>query len=73
MGFSANARCSDCGYEADLRLGGGMMNHTTFAAWPVTCNHCRAVTTAKFASAPLRCLDCESNDVDIRQPTALEG
>jgi hypothetical protein len=60
MGSSTDAHCYSCGYDVFLMLGGGMANHTTFAAWPVTCENCNGVTTANFKLFPLACLKCGS-------------
>jgi hypothetical protein len=40
MGSSTDAHCYNCGYDVFLMLGGGMSNHTTYAAWPVTYGKC---------------------------------
>ena len=63
MGTSTDAHCFACEYDTFLRLGGGMSNHTTFAAWPVACKVCSAVTTANFKRLPLVCLKCDSGNV----------
>lgn len=63
MGTSTDAHCSVCGYDTFLMLGGGMSNHTTYAAWPVSCKTCAAVTTANFKESPLVCQRCKSRDV----------
>ncbi len=69
MGTSTDAHCSACGYDTFLMLGGGMSNHTTYAAWPVSCKTCAAVTTANFKESPLVCRSCKSQDVT--SPTDL--
>jgi hypothetical protein len=38
-----------------------MDNHTTYAAWPVTCESCSAVTTANFKQSPLVCGKCNGS------------
>ena len=63
MGSSAKARCSGCGYETFLMLGGGFSNHRTYAAWPVNCDDCAATTTANFQQAPLVCGKCGGANV----------
>ena len=63
MGTSTDAHCLACGYDTFLMLGGGMRNHTTYAAWPVACKVCSAVTTANFKQSPLMCEKCESENV----------
>ena len=63
MGTSTDAHCYSCGYDVFLMLGGGRANHTTYAAWPVSCTRCSAVTTANFKNLPPRCMECGSSDV----------
>jgi hypothetical protein len=63
VGSSTDAHCYKCGYDVFLTLGGGMANHTTFAAWPVTCENCNGVTAANFKLFPLACLKCGSTHV----------
>lgn len=46
------------------------MNHETYAAWPVSCKTCAAVTTANFKETPLVCESCNSQD--IIPPTDLQ-
>ena len=40
-----------------------MLNHTTYAAWPVACRVCSDITTANFKQHPLACEVCQSKDV----------
>lgn len=63
MGTSTDAHCFACGYDTFLMLGGGRANHTTYAAWPVSCKVCSAVTTANFKQSPLVCQKCQSSNV----------
>jgi ribosomal protein S27AE len=63
MGTSTDAHCYNCGYDAFLMLGSGMVNYATYAAWPVTCNQCKGVTTANFKKRPLACGKCKSVNV----------
>lgn len=44
-------------------LGAGMSDHTWYAAWPVYCKECSAVTTANFKKLPLICEGCQSKNV----------
>jgi hypothetical protein len=51
-----------------------MANHTTYAAWPVSCTVCAAITTANFKQSPLVCKGCESSDVTpLTEPQAWKG
>ncbi len=55
-------------------LGGGMRNYATFAAWPVSCAACSAITTANFKQTPLTCLECASGNVlPISDPLQWKG
>jgi hypothetical protein len=64
MGTTIDAHCFACGHDRFMRTGGGMANHTTYAAWPVSCKSRKAVTTANFKSSPLACLKCGSTNVE---------
>lgn len=63
VGTTIDAHCFACGYDTFLRLGGGMADHLTYAAWPVSCKTCKAITTANFKQPPLICQECRSGDV----------
>ena len=63
MGTSTDAHCFSCGYDTFLMLGGGRQNHTTYAAWPVSCKTCAAITTANFLETPLICGRCNGAHV----------
>ncbi len=71
MGTSTIARCTTCDYEASLRLGGGMVDHMTYAAWPVSCRRCPAITTANFKASPLACVKCGTADVTPMNDVSL--
>jgi hypothetical protein len=74
MGTSTDAHCFACGYDAFLRLGGGMSNHTWYAAWPISCRKCSAITTANYKRSPLVCESCESTNVaPITDPAIWKG
>lgn len=74
MGTSTNAHCDNCGYAVFLILGGGIRNHTTYCAWPVTCESCKGVTIANFNRLPLKCLDCGSIYIfSFDEPTFWKG
>lgn len=62
MGTTTDAHCFACGYDTFLSLGGGMTD-PTYAAWPVSCRTCAAVTTADFEHIPLSCEECKGGDV----------
>lgn len=63
MGTSTDAQCFACGYDAFLLLGAGMINFQTYAAWPISCRNCAAITAANFLAVPLACEECKSQEV----------
>jgi DNA-directed RNA polymerase subunit RPC12/RpoP len=74
MGTSIDAHCYSCGNDSFLRLGGGMRSYETYAAWPVSCNRCRAITTANFKESPLTCNQCGSRGVvAVSDPAIWKG
>jgi len=58
-----DARCSACGHNTNLRIGGSMAGYMEFLWWPVSCPQCRAVTDANVRARPLSCDVCKSSDV----------
>jgi hypothetical protein len=51
-----------------------MANHTTYAAWPVSCAVCSAITTANFKEAPLVYQACKTSNVkSITDPCMWKG
>jgi predicted RNA-binding Zn-ribbon protein involved in translation (DUF1610 family) len=64
MGSSTDAHCYNCGLDEPLKIGGGMRNHETYAAWPVSCPVCKTVTTPNTKATPLTCLKCGSEGVE---------
>src|ERR1035437_3421956 len=74
MGSSSDAHCFACGDDTFLMLGGGMANHTVYAAWPVSCNVCAAVTTANFKNTSLVCEKCQTTEViPFTDPSVWRG
>ncbi len=74
MGSSIDAHCFTCGYDTFLITGGGMHNHTKYAAWPVICLSCSAVTTGNFKSSPLLCERCKNSNVSpLTTPDQWKG
>jgi hypothetical protein len=63
MGMVVTARCVGCEYAETLTLGAGMANHATFAAWPVHCRDCEAVSTANMKVTPVVCQACKGSQV----------
>src|SRR3954467_14049465 len=72
MGDMATARC-ECGYSADLILGGGMANFQTECLFPVYCGVCRSLQCANLLDAPVMCPKCGSSDVVAYDSPELLG
>jgi predicted RNA-binding Zn-ribbon protein involved in translation (DUF1610 family) len=64
MGVFIDAHCHNCGRDWFVMVGSNMSNDMTFAARPVACRSCKAVTTANFKESFLKCLDCGSEQVE---------
>jgi hypothetical protein len=63
MGHISSAVCHGCGYEARAVIGNSRANFRTVATFPVSCNVCKAVTSANFMKTPLTCDRCAKPDV----------
>jgi Zn finger protein HypA/HybF involved in hydrogenase expression len=63
MGMSIDAHCYGCGYDTVVPTGSGMANFDTYAAWPVCCNKCNAVTHANMKARSPICEDCHEEGV----------
>ena len=63
MAISLDAHCFACGYDVVVITGAGMLNYQTYAAWPVHCRSCEAVTVANMKTRPLACETCNGTDV----------
>lgn len=57
---SVDAHCYNCGYDKLLMIGSLMSNHEVYAAGPVHCKSCQAITTANYKSVLLTCETCKS-------------
>ncbi len=74
MGHLSDAHCFACGYDTVLALGSGRADVATYAAWPISCKVCAAVTTANFEQEPLTCQGCHSTDVlPFTDPSIWKG
>lgn len=62
MGSSVNAQCK-CGYEAELLIGGGMNNFTTFCSFPVFCKNCQQLQSANLLDKYPNCPRCQSREI----------
>ena len=70
----ATVRCTACGYEAGIAIGGARESFEEYSAWPVTCADCRAITNANTQKSPLACDDCSSeNVIELQDPRTYAG
>jgi len=68
MGSSVKATCR-CGFRTkDLFVGGGMLNYTTFCAWPAYCKSCGALTSTNLLEVPHTCHRCGSEVLPYNSP-----
>ena len=58
MGSSVMAICP-CGVEAEIMIGGGMMNHETCCLFPCCCDNCNSLIETNVLKK-LRCPNCRS-------------
>ena len=59
MGSSVLANCP-CGVEAQIMIGGGMMDHETCCLFPCCCEKCNSLVEANIWVKRLRCPKCRS-------------
>lgn len=60
---SVDAHCFSCGYDQLLMIGSLMSNYEVYAAGPVHCKSCQAITTANYKSPLLTCETCKSSNI----------
>lgn len=57
MGSAVVAQC-DCGVEASMLIGGGMMNFTTTCFFPCLCENCHDIVQLNLLSKTMKCPEC---------------
>ena len=57
MGSQVAAKC-ECGVEAEIPIGGGMMDFTTTCYFPCLCDSCHNIVAANLLAKKPRCPDC---------------
>jgi hypothetical protein len=57
MGSEVMARC-ECGVEAEIMIGGGMLDFMTTCYFPCLCESCQAVVQSNLLEEPPRCPEC---------------
>jgi hypothetical protein len=61
MGSIHEASC-ECGFRADITVGGGMSDFTTNSPFPFYCRRCGLIS-ANTANPPIVCPTCSSIDI----------
>lgn len=59
MGSQVVAKC-DCGVEASILIGGGMMNFATTCFFPCLCENCHSVVQVNLLCKAPRCPRCRA-------------
>lgn len=72
MGSMVLASC-DCGYSAEMPLGGGMMNFDSLCAFPAYCRDCREMHGVNLLASPVACRRCGGVDVVPYDDESLVG
>jgi len=72
MGALLTASC-DCGYSANLQLGGGMANFETVCLFPVYCGDCRALVEVNILESRINCSQCEGSNIVAYDASELMG
>jgi RNA polymerase subunit RPABC4/transcription elongation factor Spt4 len=62
MGSQVIASC-DCGLQATILIGCGMLDFPNVCLFPAHCKHCKRVVEANLARKPVCCPDCGDADV----------
>ena len=61
MGSQITARC-ECGVQAEVLIGGGMMNFTTTCFFPCLCANCQGIVQVNLLAKSLRCPQCRARN-----------
>lgn len=61
MGSAVRAECS-CGLSAEMPIGGGMLNFTTFCGFPCACESCHQVVGVNLLDREAHCPLCGASD-----------
>ena len=71
MGSQVTARC-ECGVEAEILIGGGMMNFTTTCYFPCLCGSCHNIVEADLLATAPQCPECgTANPIPYDDPRVL--
>lgn len=58
MGLEVVAKC-ECGVEASIRIGGGMVDLGTINLFPCLCESCHSIVEVDLFSEPRHCPKCQ--------------
>jgi hypothetical protein len=72
MGSSVIASCP-CGEEAEIMVGGGMLDYETNFRFPCCCEKCHSLVVTNILSEKLRCPKCKASDLIPYTDPRLEG
>ncbi len=61
MGSEVKAKCS-CGVEADILIGGGMMDFMTTCFFPCLCEKCHNIVQVNLLAKRRRCPKCKTSN-----------
>ena len=68
MGSQVVAKC-ECGVEASILIGGGMLNFTTTCLFPCLCESCHRIVEVNLLAKTMRCPKCQApNPVPYDDP-----
>ena len=71
MGSSVMAICP-CGVEAEIMIGGGMMDYETTSLFPCCCEKCHSLVEVNLLVKRLRCPKCRaSNPLPYNDPRLM--
>jgi hypothetical protein len=62
MGSEVTAKCR-CGVDANMMIGGGMVNFMTTCYFPCLCDRCHAIVQVNLLAKRKRCPQCKSTKV----------
>ena len=72
MGRMFTARCSSCGFECSVTVGGGMYTHRTRRLFPALCGICEGIVSANVVPEPPVCDTCSGTDLVLYGATTRD-
>ena len=62
LGDIIEAKC-ECGFSAEIFVGGGKFNFKTYCGFPFYCNNCKTLYCGNYLKEEWLCKNCNSSDV----------